>query len=196
MVTYSTRDIPRKAKVSYWNDKLTDVFTPLETCPRDSSEFEAEIQCVSIGRLQMANVVSSEANIHHRVNYAARSNERRFLVQMQLSGPMQMCQDGKETLLKEGDFTLCDTSQPFTINLGAAGCTTLVLIVPADDLKRHFRHRNRLSAPSCRDGTGFRRSPRTSSAICGSRPMAGGSTSRWENESPTLSSRCWPPLGW
>ncbi len=137
MLTYSTRDLPAKAKVSYWNDAVSSVFTPLEARPFDYSAFDADISCLNLGRIALAHVVSGAASIVHQVSHASRSTERKFFIQLHVRGRFAVSQDGKEVELEEGDFTFCDTSLPFTIHLGEA-TTTLVLSVPAAELKQYL----------------------------------------------------------
>lgn len=137
MLSYSTRDLPAAAKVSYWNDVITDVFTPMETKPWEKDGFEAEVHAAQLGHLWLANPVATPGTVVRSRQHASRSKEHRFFLHMQMKGELLLTQDGKEAMLSEGDLVLCDATQPYTLSYREA-CSTLVAIVPADAMRKHL----------------------------------------------------------
>ena len=136
MITYSTEHIKPHAKVAHWNDTISNVFSPMEALPINPLEFEAAVKFKQIGQMGIANVVSRPATVHHFVSHAARTTGRRFFVHLQLQGSLMASQDGKKAQLDEGDMVVCDSSMPYSLKY-QENCSTLVLIVSAQDLKRH-----------------------------------------------------------
>lgn len=136
MIRYSTEHIKPHAKVAHWNDTITNVFSPMEALPIDPLDFEAEVKFKQLGQMCIANVVSRPATIHHFASYASRSASRRFFVHLQLIGSLMASQDGKKAQLEVGDMVVCDSSMPYSLKYNE-NCSTLVLIVSAQDLKRH-----------------------------------------------------------
>lgn len=137
MLTYSTHGLPSSAKVSHWNDIISDVFAPLETRPNDSRDFEAEVRCAKFGRLRLATATSRAATVWRSKSQAARLNEHRFFLHVQMGGQLLIRQDGREALLEEDDLVLSDSTLPYTLSYDDA-CSTLVLIVAYEELKRHL----------------------------------------------------------
>ena len=136
MQSYSTHGLPSSAKVSYWNDIISDVFAPLETRPT-SSEFEAEVRCMQSGRLRMANAISRAATVRRLKSHTAKVDEHRFFLHLQMQGQMVIRQEGHEALLEEGDLVLSDSTLPYTLSYDDP-CSTLVLITTAEELRRHL----------------------------------------------------------
>ena len=136
MIRYSTEHVRPQAKVSHWNSTITSVFSPMEAMAVNPLEFEAEVRFKQLGPMAIANVVSRPATIHHYVSHAARSASRRFFVHTQLEGKLIAAQDGKSAELALGDMVVCDSSMPYHLKYHE-NCSTLVLIVSAQDLKRH-----------------------------------------------------------
>ncbi len=137
MLTYSTHGLPSPAKVSYWNDIISDVFAPLETRPAVSGEFDAEVHCASYGRLRLANATSRAATVRRSRAQATKIDEHRYFLHVQMRGRMMIRQDGHEASLDEGDLVLSDSTLPYTLTYDD-DCSTLVLIVDEDELKRHL----------------------------------------------------------
>jgi AraC-like DNA-binding protein len=137
MLSYSTAQQPAAGKVAYWNDVISDVFTPLETKPRYADSFEAEVNCVRLGPLWLANVVSLPAKVQRLPIHIARAGEGKFFLHLQMRGSLHISQEGKDAFLNEGDLVLSDSSLPYTLEYEEA-CSTVVLIASGNDLKRHL----------------------------------------------------------
>jgi len=137
MLTYSTHDVPGRAKVSHWNEIISDVFTPLETRPLDRDNFDAEVKTAKFGRLWLANATSMPATVLRTQKHADQETDQKFFLHMQMKGSLRVSQDGKDATLNEGDLVLCDNTLPYSLAYDQF-CSTLVLIVPGDDLRKHL----------------------------------------------------------
>lgn len=137
MQTYSTHGLASSAKVSYWNDVISDVFAPLETRPTSAVDFDAEVRCTQIGRLRLAKAVSRAATVRRSKPQAAKEDAHRFFLHVQLQGQLLVKQEGHEALLEEGDLVLSDSTLPYSLSYDDL-CSTLVLIVTAEELKHHL----------------------------------------------------------
>lgn len=113
---YSTQTVPLAARVSYWNDLTCDTFTGVTVDPVRSSEFSARLGRLSIGEMSLAEVWSAGSNVRHTEGHVRRLREEpHMLLHLQLSGSSINRQAGREACLQAGDFTLCDTSRPYTV---------------------------------------------------------------------------------
>ncbi len=137
MLTYSTHAVPSAAKVTHWNEVISDVFAPLETRPNNAGDFDAEVRCVEYGRLRLANATSRAATVKRTKSQAAKITDHRFFLHVQMGGSLLIRQDGHEALLEEGDLVLSDSTLPYTLSYNDA-CSTLVLIVSQAELRRHL----------------------------------------------------------
>lgn len=140
MQHYSTETVPTGSKVGYWNDITSGIFAPMETRPLDREDFEAEIDCVPLGRGWLANPRSSPAIVTRHPGHAVKTRERPYFLHLQLKGRLKVVQDGREAFLDRGDLVLTDSAMPYTLRYEEA-CSTLVMILTAGDLA------NRLPAP-------------------------------------------------
>lgn len=137
MQVYSTHGLSPSAKVSYWNGVTGDLFAPAETRPLNAGEFDAEVRCTQFGRLRLANAVSRAATVRRSKAQAAKADAHRYFLHVQLQGQLRLTQESHEALLEEGDLVLSDSTLPCSLTYDDT-CSTLVLIVTADELKRHL----------------------------------------------------------
>ena len=137
MQVYSTHGLSSAAKVSYWNDVMGDVFAPAEARPVNAAEFDAEVRCMQFGRLRLANAVSRAATVERSRVQAAKADEHRYFLHMQLQGQLRLIQENHEALLEEGDLVLSDSTLPCSLSYDDT-CSTLVLVVTDDELRRHL----------------------------------------------------------
>ena len=137
MLIRGTGEAPRLSKVSYWNDLVAEVFSPMETHAVRPDEFEAEVRYTDLGRMGLANAVSRPAQVHRLAKHIARSRQQHYFLHTQIEGKLLVEQDGKEALLSQGDLVLTDSAQPYSLSY-AEPCSTLVLIIPPDEIKRRL----------------------------------------------------------
>lgn len=79
----------------------------------------------------------------------AHTKMARFFVHLQLEGEGMVRQDGREALLRAGDFSLCDGTRHYEISC-PAGSRMLMLAIPTTKLRRHVACPESLAAvPMC-----------------------------------------------
>ena len=84
----------------------------------------------------LATEVDSDAQARLVRASGSRMHPSRFFVHLQLEGEGSVRQDGREALLRTGDFTLCDGARHYEVSCPAGG-RMLVLGVPTAKLRRH-----------------------------------------------------------
>jgi AraC-like DNA-binding protein len=97
--------------------------------------------------------VDSDAQARLVRSSGARMRPPRSFVHLQLEGEGIVRQDGREALLRAGDFTLCDGVRHYEISC-PAGSRMLVVAVPTVQLRRHIACPESLAATPMRAATG------------------------------------------
>ena len=101
----------------------------------------------------VAMEVDSDAQARLARASGARMHPPRFFVHLQLEGEGIVRQDGREALLRSGDFTFCDGSRHYEISC-PAGSRMLVLGLATTKLRRHIACPESLAATPMRAATG------------------------------------------
>lgn len=101
----------------------------------------------------LATEVDSDAQARLVRTSGARMHPPRFFVHVQLEGEGILRQDGREALLRAGDFTLCDGGRHYEISC-PSGSRMLVVGVPTVKLRRHVACPESLAATPMRAAAG------------------------------------------
>jgi len=98
--------------------------------------------------------VDSDAQARQARAAAARMHPPRFFVHLQLEGDGLVRQDGRDALLRAGDFTLADGSRHYEMSC-PSGSRMLLLGIPTAKLRRHIACPESLAATAMRATTGI-----------------------------------------
>ena len=103
--------------------------------PEDIREFNGSIARGTIGDMTLAEVYSDAQIVRHSRSHVARTKDAVFFLHLQLEGESVSRQDGRESLLRAGDFTLCDSTRRYEMVFTGAN-RMLVLGIPNAVLRR------------------------------------------------------------
>ncbi len=101
----------------------------------------------------MVMQIASEGQARQARFAGTRVHPPRCFVHLMLEGEGNARQDGREVLLRSGDFTLCDGTRHFEISC-PTGSLMLVLGIPTAKLRRHVACPESLAAVAMRAGSG------------------------------------------
>ena len=133
----STRDVPPSRRAGFWSEVTSRVFTQLQMKPAHPDDFNAELCSTMLGQKSIAEVISSPTSIGHSKFCAERIDQRVFLVHLQARGESVNRQNGREAILKSGDFTLCDSARPYSLQFESVN-DMIVLRIPATELRERM----------------------------------------------------------
>jgi AraC family transcriptional activator of tynA and feaB len=135
--TFSTAELPPHRRIEYWNDLTGDAFTPLVTDPVDRRAFAGRLTRTQIGAIRLAEARSEPAIVRHSRQHVARTRDASFMLCLQLDGVSVNRQQGREAVLRYGDFHLLDSSRPYEVSFQQFN-RMLVLSVPHPELARRM----------------------------------------------------------
>jgi AraC-like DNA-binding protein len=135
--TFSTAELPPHRRLEYWNDLTGDAFTPLVTDPVDRRAFAGRLTRTRVGEIRLAEARSEPAIVRHSRQHVARTRDASFMLCLQLDGVSVNRQQGREAVLRYGDFHLLDSSRPYEVSFQQFN-RMLVLSVPHPELARRM----------------------------------------------------------
>ena len=133
--SFSTAGLDPRRKLAFWNDCASESFSPLVSEPEDIRAFNGSIVRGSIGDMSLAEAYSDAQLVSHSRSHVARTTDSLFFLQLMLEGESISRQDGRESHLRPGDFTLCDSTRRYEIVFTGAN-RMLVLGIPSATLRR------------------------------------------------------------
>jgi AraC family transcriptional regulator, positive regulator of tynA and feaB len=133
--SFSTAGLDPRRKLAFWNDRASESFSPLVSEPEDIRVFNGSIMRGTIGDMTLSEVYSDAQIVRHSRSHVARTKDAMFFLHLQLEGESINRQDGRESLLRVGDFTLCDSTRRYEMVFNGAN-RMLVLGIPNTVLRR------------------------------------------------------------
>lgn len=138
-------------RLAYWYDVACKVFVEHECRVKTPSHFDVTMQHAPLGDLGVVNIES------HGLTFAevtarniANAENNVFFLCLQLSGGATLGQDGREAVLKPGDFVLLDAERPYTCRY-TAGWQQIIIKIPHRALKARLTASSELTALAVRD---------------------------------------------
>jgi AraC-like DNA-binding protein len=133
----NTRDVRPSRRADFWSDVASRYFTQLQMEPAYPDDFNAELRSAILGQKSIAQVISAPTSIGHSKFRAERLDQHVFLVHLQARGESVNRQNGREAVLKAGDFTLCDSARPYSLQFESLN-DMIVLRIPATELRERL----------------------------------------------------------
>jgi AraC-like DNA-binding protein len=150
--TVQTLDLPTGQRFDYWKHLLSDAIVPLEVDCADTADFSGQLRCCELGALRFIEVAAEPHRARRTSRLIRMAPAGCYKVGLQLRGTSVLTQDGHETTLAPGDFSLYDTDRPYTLMLGETH-RMLVLVFPRDMLGLPQARLAAVTATRIRGGT-------------------------------------------
>ena len=141
----STDGLPAHRRTAFWNEAVCETFTQLEARPHDPLRFSASLQRIDLGEVTLARAVSRPSVLRHTEARIRRAEESVFLLHLQANGDSINVQDGREAVLRTGDFTICDSARPYALRFDSLN-DMLVLRIPTPWLESRVARPMNLTA--------------------------------------------------
>ena len=147
LVQFATDGVPAYRRLALWQDIVCDVYVQLD-CKSDlGSAFNGRVTRAPLGEASCTEVSSQQQRVYRTRSRIARSHEDFFLIALGKHGVGGVAQDGRETVLRPGEFTIYDTTRPYELRFDDA-FTQVILQVPRDMLLRRVAGTEALTAIS------------------------------------------------
>jgi AraC-like DNA-binding protein len=135
--TYKASSLPGRTKVAGWNEIYSSNLDRVELTAADADSFDAELRLGDLGPLRIVRMSCTRSCIDRRPQHIGQAPGRIYSFILQARGTGVFAHYGHETVLREGDFTLCDSAAPHSLRL-SDGAEVVMLRVPASLLKEHL----------------------------------------------------------
>ena len=127
--TVSTGDLPPGERFDYWRQAVSEAFVPLDASRTGSGAFRGELRGASLGPLRLYQVDADSHQVRRTSRLISAEQGDYFKLGLQRTGGSVLRQDGRDVVLRPGDFAVYDTTRPYTFSFDDP-CELLVLIFP------------------------------------------------------------------
>lgn len=136
-LVFSTNDVHPRDAIDYWTDVVTRRFYNYMLPQNGDRPFEGHMQAGEIGFLGVASHACSPYISARTEREIARSDCRVYHICLQLSGTSAHIEDGREVVLKPGNFFILDPARPF-IGHYKETSHQIAIRIPREMIDAHF----------------------------------------------------------
>ncbi|MGC0334035.1 AraC-like DNA-binding protein [Streptomyces sp. SAI-170] len=114
---WTTDAVPAADQVAYWRDALGEAVVPVQITLRErGGSFCGRISAGRLGCLRLASIEADAHRAARTPTLIAGSDEAYLTVAVQTSGTATLVQDGRHTVVGEGDLVVYDTARPYALD--------------------------------------------------------------------------------
>lgn len=117
MRVWTTLDRPLAEQFPYWREVLCEAFTALNPVAEVSGVFGSTVASKEVGEITISDVASCRQLVSRSRHEISRTPSDYFFANLQLRGHCLVRQDGREALIRPGEFAVVDTTRPYTLDL-------------------------------------------------------------------------------
>jgi AraC-like DNA-binding protein len=136
--TFRAVDLPSRTRTAAWNEIYAAHVESADLVPTGDPDFDgAELFTAGLGPVRLARVSCGRGTIARGPRHISPAAARAYTFILQARGNGAFAHYGHETLLQEGDFTLCDSAAPHAYSVDTTA-EIVMLRVPATVLREYL----------------------------------------------------------
>ncbi|CCD85928.1 putative Transcriptional regulatory protein, AraC/XylS family (modular protein) [Bradyrhizobium sp. ORS 285] len=136
-VLFTTEGSPGHRRLALWQDIVCDVYVGLDCTSDLGSAFRGSVTHTTLGRAVCSEVASDRQRVHRTSQRIARADADYVLVALGREGIGGVTQDGRDTVIRSGEFAIYDTTRTYELQFDAAFRQT-VFKLPREMLQRRI----------------------------------------------------------
>ncbi len=151
----TTDAVAQKDRLSYWTDMICNTYVQLGCDAVKTAQFRGSIKNHQLPSLDLSIVSACAQTVMRSNRHIAKASEDYFLISIQTEGTGIISQDGRDAVLRPGDFALYDSTRPYQLAF-KDNFEQIVLKLPTQNLKTLVKETHKLTATtvSGREGAG------------------------------------------
>jgi AraC-like DNA-binding protein len=139
-VSFSTATVDQRSQLGYWREVVCATFTWLDVMPmrQRPAGFRAEVTAEGLGGMRVATVDSEPHAVFRSPEMIRTAPDDDIFVNLPVRGRAIVSQDGRDAVLRPGDFTVYDSARPCLISCPDP-FRLVVLKIPRSVFASHYR---------------------------------------------------------
>lgn len=135
---FSAADAPPHKRLALWQDIICDVYVQLDCTSDLGSSFHGSVSSGRLGQALCSTVSSCAQRVSRTPGRIARAQESSVLFALGTTGHGGVTQDGREAVIRPGEFAFYDTTRPYELQFDG-DFSQRILQVPREMIARRVR---------------------------------------------------------
>ncbi|WP_327371172.1 helix-turn-helix domain-containing protein [Streptomyces sp. NBC_01217] len=110
----STSLLPPSDRAGFWHDAVSRTFVPLDVTLHEEVPSTATISSSQLGAMQVSTVTAGSQTVVRSPRMVARDGKEYLMLTLLHQGIAARSQDGREAVVRPGQFSLSDSRRPFS----------------------------------------------------------------------------------
>jgi AraC-like DNA-binding protein len=123
---FRSDDLPPAERLTRFDDFLLHSDHPMRVTDTDPANFRATARALDLGSVNVVELTCSPSLVRRTARLVRQGDPELYSVVFPRRGTLAVSQGGREALLGERDFALCDSAQPFSVRIAGPGAVSLV----------------------------------------------------------------------
>ncbi|WP_316167357.1 MULTISPECIES: helix-turn-helix domain-containing protein [unclassified Bradyrhizobium] len=136
-ILFTTDGSPGHRRLALWQDIVCDVYVGLDCTSDLGSAFRGSVTHTAFGQAVCSEVCSDRQHVYRTSQRISRADADFVLVALGREGIGGVVQDGRDTVIRPGEFAIYDTTRPYELQFDAAFRQT-VFKLPRQILQRRI----------------------------------------------------------
>lgn len=136
-ILFTTEGSPGYRRLALWQDIVCDVYVGLDCTSDLGNAFRGSVTHTALGRAVCSEVASDRQRVRRTSQRISRADADYVLVALGREGVGGVVQDGRETVIRPGEFAIYDTTRPYELQFDAA-FRQIVFKLPREMLQRRI----------------------------------------------------------
>ncbi|WP_028928852.1 AraC-like ligand-binding domain-containing protein [Pseudonocardia asaccharolytica] len=112
--TIDVSAVARGERLDFWCSAVCDQFVTLDVVPSDGDRMHGQVVASSVGDVRLRGIGASAHRFERTPGLIRGADEDYYQIALARRGSTLVTQDGRETIIRPGEFVLYDSSRPFT----------------------------------------------------------------------------------
>lgn len=145
MTVWTTTHLPEREQFAYWREVLCEAFVTLRP-EREAvaGGISSEVTGRTLSALNVTTVSSQRQRVYRERAEMAKAQCEHYFLNLQVEGACRVVTQGREALVRPGEFALVDTTQPYLLDCCADRWTIHSFRIPHHLLQPRLPHVSRM----------------------------------------------------
>jgi AraC-like DNA-binding protein len=130
-IVCDTATVQASDRAELWVEAISALFVPLECTPHHGAAFYGRLRAGALGPVQLCALEVSPHTVKRTPRLAANTAGDEYKLSLNLGGEALIVQDGRDAVLRPGDFAIYDCTRPYTL-VANNPFRMLVCVLPRD----------------------------------------------------------------